>query len=118
MSNASNMRRIWRFLPSSSMISSQQFFSPDAQQASSLGPQKFSVFAFSLRCVILRISCVVRNGADLDVIRLLQVRLGRGDTRTPFGIIGQQQQALACFVQAAPPGRPTAAVGRPFSRIE
>src|SRR5690348_13881614 len=51
---------------------------------------------------------VGRRAAHLDVIALLQMRLGRGNARGPFGVVGQQQQPFAGLIEASDgpePGR-------------
>jgi hypothetical protein len=38
---------------------------------------------------------------DLHVVCLVQMRLGRGNARGPFRIVGYQEQAFAGFVESS-----------------
>ncbi len=95
----SNIRRICRFLPSSSTISIHEFFSParsnDTRFACKTSP-RFS----TPRCQGLQ-QLIVCNRSDLNMIDLVEMRFGRRDARGPLRIVRHQQKSFACFVEAA-----------------
>src|ERR1051326_979293 len=45
--------------------------------------------------------CLICNGCNLHVIGLAQMRFRRKQSRRPFGIVGEQEQSLASFVQTS-----------------
>src|SRR6202034_2189673 len=71
-----------------------------SQAASLLRSQQFSVFCFSAENQRLD-KLLIRDCSNLHMVGLVQVGFRRGDTCAPLGIIGQQQQTLAGFVETA-----------------
>ena len=102
---ASIMRRIWRFLPSSRTISSQQFFCPARRRRACFARSTCSVFRFHSSNQRLN-KLFIRDRSHLHMVGLVQMRFRRGDARSPLGIVGQQQQALAGLIQTADGGDP------------
>ncbi len=96
----SSIRRIWRFFPSSSTIVSQVFRSPRRRIPAFVALKHIAIFRLHALHQFVR-QVRFAGSLHLHVIRLFEMRFRGCNPGGPFGVVCQQQQALAGLVEPA-----------------
>jgi len=82
-----------------------RFFFAGAEEAGLLGAEDFTAFGFDAAFEGVE-EVGVGEGGDLDVVGFVEVGGGVGDAGAPFGIVGEEEEAFAGFVEAADGSEP------------
>ena len=71
-----------------------------AEESCALAAEEFVAFGFHTTLQRFE-ERWIRDGGDLDVVGLVEMRGGVGDAGVPLGIVCEKEQAFAGFVEAA-----------------
>ena len=80
-------------------------FFAGAEETCALAAEEFLAFGFDSALELFDERGIGERG-DLDVIGFVEMRGGVGDASAPFGIVGEEEETFAGFVEAADGTKP------------